>query len=311
MLRALAENYLLSFTHDRYEPAPDERADYEVVIQVATEVRKQPPAVMPQLQHVLEYNRLVRELDAEVTPAYVQMISAHADYVLAAAASPTATEASDRERGRRRDAARQVVEAWTRFDDALARSPVLAGDPTSLAAFTLDDSTLSQALFFYRDGQKHSRTPPLPPLFFGPIGETDDPAARAAIAPLRIAWSERYAGLLGQRTLDVLAYQEANRFRDLERRAHDYVESYVAFRQAAAARPVKPADLARRDRTLALEANRAAVAAAAMGLWTPAPDHTPVASLVLVEAGKAGVKDLARATAAVAEQNQLRRLHFL
>lgn len=337
MLRALAESYVRRFRHDPYPPTgadPAERAALDLV----DAVRVPAASRLAQLQHVLDYNELVATLDRAVGPAYLTMLDAHVAYARAVAAAPYDRAAVARALDARTAAAAAVVEAWEAFDAALATAPTLAGDPVALAAFALDDAVLSQALYLWDEAHPAPGEPPavpvarppvvaLPPLFFdggAPVAGASAPGAtkpaprakaapraedprvrrRAAAAPLRIRWAERWQPLLGKHTQDVLAFEEAARFRALERRAHDFARDYVAYRQGVADR-LEPAALAAR-------AGAAARGAAAMGLHTlDGGGRVPVAARIVAEAEALGAPLELRLRGALDELGRARRLRFL
>jgi hypothetical protein len=212
-----------------------------------------------------------------------------------------------------------VVEAWRSFDAALQSSPWLAGSAAALEAFTLDDAVLSRSLYFVVEPAATD----LAPLFFadeptpaaGAAARPADAAARRraalrlAIAPLRIAWEQRYAALLGAAARDLLAYQEAQRFKAFEQRARGFEEAYVAFLIAAR---TGAADAAGRA-ALATSGAEAARRAAAMGLYGDAPGgRVTEASRILGELARAGGTGPSAAEAqAIAEAYEVRQPRFL
>ncbi len=330
MLKPLAENYIRQFRHDPYVPDPDQR---DALARVTAAKIPDQPSRMAQLQQVLDYNHLVARLDLAVGPAYLEMLGAHATYDRLATARPSDPVAVQRALDARTTAAATIVGAWSDFDHQLATSPSLAGDPTALNAFTLDDAVLSQALYFWDEANpgptaapaavaSRPRVPTLPALFFdGGVAtklaatpgvaarKTEDPRVRrrAAAAPMRIRWAHRWASLLGKHSQDVLAKEEAERFRGLERRALTFATEYVELRKAAAATVVDKAQIATR-------AAAAASAAAAMGLWTSdggGAARQPAAAKILAEAEQLGAAIDANLRARVTELGRARRLRFL
>jgi hypothetical protein len=334
MLRALAENYVRRFRHDPYQPEADE---VEALARV-TAARIPDESHLRQLAHVLAYDRLVADLDAGLGPAYVAMLDAHVVYARAAAAKPYDRAAVTQALAARTDAAEAVVALWERFDEGLATSPQLAGDPTTLNAFTLDDAVLSQALYFWdeahpREGEPAAvpeKTPPvvaLPPLFFddaAPPRPTAAPAARtaarptrenpkvrrrAAAAPLRTVWARRWSETLGKHTQDLLAKEEADRFRGLERRARDFADAYVKLRTAPAAAVSVPGT--EEAKAAAAAAATAAETAAAMGLYkVEGGVRRFLATDLLSEADKLGAP-IDRLRVRITELQKTRRLRFL
>ena len=329
MLRPLAESYIRNFRHDPYEPTAEEREAYTRV----TAARVGAASRLEQLQQVFAYNELVATLDRKVGPAYLAMLDAHAAYERLAATRPYTAEVAAQVTtalAARTAQAELVVQAWEDFDQGLARSPWLAGDPATLNAFTLDDSVLSHALYFWDDAQPRparkpatparptaasaapkAPVPTMPPRFFdGQVAATpakaEDDAVRrrAAAAPMRIRWANRWSLLLGKTTQDVLAKEEAERFRALEARSLEFATAYVAFRKAAAAKVDA--------KTIQASAAVAARTGAAMGLFAEEGGVRIAASAkILAEAAAlgAGVDDALKR--AVDELGRARRLRFL
>jgi hypothetical protein len=314
MLGALAFNYLRAFLHDPYQPAePGEvtGTDLDRLRRVHDRVSATRLATeeSPQFQHVVEYNRLVAALDRASSAAYLEMLSAHADHVVARQGwkkpqpeRPAMAEA----RERRLAAAQEVIAAWRTFDEQLETSPWLADDPTSLVAFTLDDAVLARALYFAVKPDALE----LPPEFLA----DEDPKApekltaelRVKTAPLRIAWARRYATLIGSRTQDLLAFEETARFRAFETRAHAFEVAYTEFLVGARS-PVA----AGKDE-LAKKAEAAARAAARMGLHRDTRTGRITEAARIVEDLRAAGGDLSReAGADIAAAYEVRRLRFL
>lgn len=328
MLRPLAESYIRNFRHDPYEPSAEEREAHDRVASARIGERSH----LEQLQQVFAYDELVATLDRAVAPAYLAMLDAHAEYERLAATRPYTAEVAAQVTtalAARTAQAELVVQAWEAFDQGLARSPWLAGDPAALNAFTLDDSVLSHALYFWDDAQprpakKPARparataaapappAPTMPPLFFdGKVATTttaraEDDAVRrrAAAAPMRVRWANRWSLLLGKTTQDVLAKEEAERFRALEARSADFVRSYVAFRRAAAAKLDKKA--------IQASAAAAAKSSAAMGLFAEDGGvRTAASKKILAEAAALGADVDEAVKRAVDELGRARRLRFL
>ncbi len=344
LLRPLAENYVRQFLHDPFVADSIEETAQLDRIKAA---RIPPASHLRELEQIFAYNALVARLDEDLTPAYLEMLEAHVHYAAAATAKPYVVSTATATRKARSDAAQKVVAAWLAFDHALAESDALAGDPAALNAFTLDDAVLSQALFFYAEahddrGQEIPLDPKNPPPVRLPVffdgyaapaakkpGAGFAPTAaprpadqqalrlRVAAAPIRIRWARRLEPLLGKTTQDVLAKEEAERFRALEQRLHDLTTSYVEVRKAAAGTVDLTSEAAKQR--LATHAATAARAAADMGLWRlddpSAPigqrERKPFATTILDAAVTAGATIDARTQAAVVEAQRKRRLRFL
>ena len=273
LLAPLARNYLRAFLHNPYQPPKQRAADAAPdpglprLRQVLERAGKAEGVELPQLEHVLEYDRLVAELDRRSSTAYLEMLSAHADYRVAIGKTKKGqAESADAlaARNRRNASAETVVAAWRDFDEALQSSQWLADNPAALSAFTLDDAVLSHALYFTA---KPAATD-LAPRFFaeGKAGPAAPPLLRVEMAPLRVAWAQRYAGLVGKSGKDVLAYEEAQRFKDFERRASEFERVYVDFLVATRGGSAPP------SADVAATGELAAVRAAAMGLYNDSKD---------------------------------------
>jgi len=304
-LAPLARNYLRAFLHDPYQPPAGGKgpsvSDLRTVLGRAGR-----DAAVPAFAHVIEYDRLVAALDQASTAAYLDMLSAQADLVVARsrlarrAPDDDATRAA---RTRRNQAAARVVDAWRTFDQGLAGSPWLADDPSALSAFTLDDAVLSRALYFTAVPDADDLAPELS----DPKAKID-PRVRVEMAPLRVAWERRYAPLIGDAARDLLAYQEAQRFDAFEQRDAAFERAYVAFEAATRGGPAPvTGDLA--DAAIA-----AADAAADIGLYRGAGNGgaTPLAQVILDELGRAGGRTVsADVRSRVMAGYQQRRLRFL
>jgi hypothetical protein len=152
--------------------------------------------------------------------------------------SPAARTARDN----RTAAANKLIDAWAAFDHALTSSSTFAGEAMVLSVFTLDDSLLSRARYWAAVPSANG----LAPVLSDPSASKLSPALRARIAPLRVAWENRYAAMLGPHERDLLAYQEARRFAAFEQRATAFETAYVEWLVAAGtgASPAKLRDLA-------------------------------------------------------------------
>jgi hypothetical protein len=346
MMRPLAENYIRRFQHDPYpyEPGSPDEARVKRIAAIGLPAQSR----MKELAQVMAYNELVAQLDDAMMPAYVDMLEAHARYAAAAAAKPYDVAAATRERAARTEAARVVVEAWIAFDNALADSDELAGDPVSLNAFTLDDAIMSQAMYFWAEAHddegkeialpaskapvvgvmtffdneapapvKKGAARPKPPTPEAAKAAAEKLRLRAAARPLRTRWAERMAPLLGKHTQDVLAKEEADRYRALEKRVNDLAVGYAELRKAAEGK----LDLASKQaqEKLREQTGKAALAAAEIGVWRPlAPStaagkklHQPFAPAVMEAAARAKIDIDGKVQEAIVQAQKKRRLRFL
>jgi hypothetical protein len=344
MLRPLAENYVRRFRHDPYQAAAgtDEKQKLDEIASVQI---PQTPSRMEELAQVLAYNELVAKLDDEMMPAYVEMLEAHAAYAAAATPTPSKVktaaktydvEAATKARAARSKAAADVVAAWLAFDRALADSDELAGDPASLNAFTLDDAIMSQAMYFWAQAHDdEGKEIPLKADVLPDVGvltffdgaaptaaqkkanrvvaaEQEKLRLRAAARPLRTVWAERMSPLLGTYTQDVLAKEEADRFRVLEKRVNDLATGWAEMKKAADGK----IDLGAKDaqKNLRAKTANAAIAAAEIGVWRPLGDkreHHAIAPDLMDAAAKidAAVDDKVKET--IKQAQEKRRLRFL
>jgi hypothetical protein len=242
-LGPLAKSYLRAYLY--HAAAPADLSRLRAALEVPT-----PLDAHNAFEHVIEYNRLVIELDRASTAGYLAMLSAHADLSRERARHKTGPESAAAQQARkaRTAAAHDVVAAWAAFDAALQSSPWLADQPTALAAFTLDDSVLTRALYYVVKPSANELAPEM--MAAAPTGKPAakpsgdgalTPALRIAIAPVRVAWEQRYAPLLGIRGHDVLAFEESQRFKTFEQRATRFELAYVAFLVAVRADPKESA----------------------------------------------------------------------
>ena len=307
MLQVLARNYLRAFLHDPYP------ADGGVTAADLARLREALPgapeaAESQQFQHLIAYNDLVARLDLQSSAAYLDLLDAHADYLLARGAGKGAreTEAARAARERRTKHAEQVVEAWRAFDAALAGSPWLVDDPTALSAFTLDDAVLSHALYFIVVPEAAELPPPLSAEPGAAQGSKLPELVRVKIAPIRIAWARRYAALVGPKASELLAIEEARRFEGFERRAAAFERAYVAL--AVALRKGSRPDAGE----LAAASAPAIRAAAEIGLYRETPEgRRGMASILAALVRQAGGPVPAELEQLIADGQQQRRLRFL
>jgi hypothetical protein len=193
--------------------------------------------------------------------------------------------------------AREVIEAWRSFDEQLESSPWLAGSATALAAFETNDAMLSRALYYEAAPDAAEQVAPL-------IGQVADDKVRVRIAPLRVAWERRYTASFGGASVQLLRFEEAERFRQLELATRDLDRALIAYFTAIDA-GVKGAEL----RPLGLEAARLA----ALGLTARASvGRGDRADELLAEIGdRETVAIDAADLESIREAQGQRHLHFL
>jgi hypothetical protein len=184
---------------------------------------------------------LMRQLDRASSTAYVGMLEAHADALRSAANSADAQKAVLR----RTALAKQVVAAWDSFDSALGDVPGLAGTPTILSIFRLNDAYYSRAKWFLLDDKATTVAPLLMSL---------PPKDRAALSPPRVGWSKAYGDLAGNARA-LFDYQEAQRWKVWEAQTLAFDRALVALRSAAPGAPTEALG------------QTAALAAARLGLY--------------------------------------------
>jgi hypothetical protein len=204
-------------------------------------------------------------------------------------------------RDARTAAANKLIEAWASFDRALEASPSFASDAIVLSVFTLDDSVLSRARYYAAVPAAND----LAPTLTGPAApKLLTPALRARIAPLRVAWEQRYAPLLGSRERDIVSYEEARRFEAFEQRTYAFEAAYVGFFVAArtGATPARRLELAA----------AAATQASGMSLYRDTPaGRVTEASSILAIAYAGGLPPPGEVLASIALNYRIRRLRFL
>jgi hypothetical protein len=252
---------------------------------------------------VIEFDKLIKHLDRASTAAYLDMLAAHVDLRVALASQPKGpdTPAVRAARDARTAAANKLIEAWAVFDRTLEASPLLASDAMVLSVFTLDDSVLTRARYY---AAVPSATGPAPTLTGQPMPTSLTPALRVRIAPLRVAWEQRYAALLGPHGRDIVAYQETKRFEAFEQRAYAFEVAYLDFLVAArtGAAPDK----------LSERAAAAATRAAGMGLYRDTQaGRVTEASHILAIAQSRGEQVSNEALATIALNYRVRRLRIL
>ena len=232
------------------------------------------------LEPVLVLNRLMGKLDRELTPAYLDMLSAHA--AVLRLLPPTSSQprrgravlgpapdsfALVSARQRRTQAASRVVAAWRQFESSLDSIPGLTGKSAVLAIFRLNDASYTRAAWFVEQPKQNDLAPLL--------ADVTDVVLKTKLAPPRIGWEKRYGALIAQELHTVVELQEANRFTGFERKNRDFEHVYVAQLLAA---PGPEQDENRRA---------AAVLAAQLGLYVNDPSNharIPVAASLTTKA---------------------------
>jgi hypothetical protein len=319
LLRPLAIHYLDTYLfHPLPDGWPSDESDGQPARTVAElrsilgEHSKGTPSFAP-FQHVIAYDAALRQLETASSDAYVAMLRAHARFLAARQRLPkrqrepaatadgnlTPEQAAVVEAKRDRLArAREVIEAWRSFDEQLESSPWLAGSATALAAFETNDAMLSRALYYEAAPDAAEQVAPL-------IGQVADDKVRVRIAPLRVAWERRYTASFGGASVQLLRFEEAERFRQLELATRDLDRALIAYFTAIDA-GVKGAEL----RPLGLEAARLA---AGLGLTARASvGRGDRADELLAEIGdRETVAIDAADLESIREAQGQRHLHFL
>ena len=169
---------------------------------------------------------LVRVLDRTASNDYVEMLDAQA----ALRRAGNARAAAETARRRRNEAAQRVVAAWDALDRAVDTVAGLGGTPAVLALFQLNDVYYTRAKWFTVNREANELAPLLTAI--------SDPVVRAWLAPPRVGWARRYGGILG-RTRGLLQFQEAERWRRLEKEVEAFDRAVLALRAGEAA-PERP-----------------------------------------------------------------------
>jgi hypothetical protein len=187
----------------------------------------------------VELIRLMGEVEAASSAAYVQMIRSHSQLMeLQRKGDAPAQIASARQQ--RNAFAKQVLAAWKSFDDALVERPELQATPEVLAIFRLDDALYVQAKWFDDHPDVDEAAPLLvatpattkaskgstpaaaaePTLPKGCVAALpSDPVERLKLAPPRVAWARRYRPLMDGPARKLVELQEAERFVENQRAA--------------------------------------------------------------------------------------------
>src|SRR5262249_23672776 len=230
-------------------------------------------------------------------------VAAHAELRIAIATRPKGaqSEAAQAARDARTKAANKLIDAWARFDRMLEASPSFASDAMVLSVFTLDDAVLTRARYY---GLFTDTTELAPMLTAKRLPKSLTPVMRAKIAPLRVAWEQRYAPMLGPNEREIVSYEEARRFEAFEQRAHAFEEAYVEL-MVAAHTNVAPEEL--------LElAVKAATCASGMSLYRDTDaGRVTEASRILAVATSRGQQVSEKVRGDIAQNYLVRRLRFL
>ena len=272
-LAPLARHYIRAFLHAPYlEPGTPYGRDAESLKDLrvlgATPVEKD--SGFP-LASVIDLDRLMGKLDRDLTPAYLEMLQAHAEVLQhlsppqqhrhGRAKEPSTTEASEaaesttlmQARQRRTLAATQVLTVWRQFEDGIEGIPGLTGKSAVLAIFRLNDATYSRAAWFVEQPRQNDLAPVL--------ADVPSPTLRAKLAPPRIGWEKRYGALITRELHTVAELQEASRFTAFEKENLEFEQAYVG---QLVSPPGPTADSKRRS---------AAILAAKLGLYISDPNQ--------------------------------------
>ena len=300
LLAPLARHYLQSYLHQPRFAEAGAEVERLRGWQALAGGQDAGAAILAPIRHIVTYDRLVRRLDRESSAAYVDMIRAHAAYLAGQAAlgreaEPLMAARDDRLSQRQRavvqakrqrsEAAGKVVEAWRQFDQHVSAAPELVGPTLVLAVFGLNDAILTRALWFADNPDARTHAPALtgapPNGKAARLRAAEGVASRLRRAPPRLAWRNRYQGLLGVRMGALLDFQEAERFRDFERDVLAFeVAATELFAGTGNDRGANPrAPVVRRT---------AALAAARLGLYQDSADgrRVPLGRTLLPAAGE-------------------------
>lgn len=233
------------------------------------------------LQAVIDLGRLIGQLDRALTPAYLDMLNAHAEVVRNLPASTTLSPGRGHRaaapvvespaliaaRKMRTEAATKVLAIWHRFESGIDQVPNLSGKSAVLAIFRLNDATYTRAAWFVEQPGKNTLAPLLE--------DVKDVSLKVKLAPPRVGWEKRFGSLIARELHSVAELQEATRFTTFEKENRDFETAYIAQWLA----PEGPAkDTQRR---------LAAVLAARLGLYVNDPNRRgriPVATTLTSEA---------------------------
>lgn len=162
----MARHYIRAFLHAPYL-APDtpygRDAESLVDLHVLAALPIAENAGFP-LEPVLVLDRLMGKLDRELTPAYLDMLNAHAAVLhllppkssqprrgrAVVGPAPDSPELA-RARQQRTRAASSVLAVWRRFESGLDDIPGLTGKSAVLAIFRLNDASYTRAAWFVEE----------------------------------------------------------------------------------------------------------------------------------------------------------------
>ena len=175
----------------------------------------------------------------------------------------------------RKTAASELVNAWTTFDATLNSDRDLENSSAVFAAFTLNDAVLTQALWVERNPSALTLAPPLKQVI--------PPKLRAEVTPVRIAWARRYGGSLGRGTNWMFGFEEARRYERYEEQVQELTAAYLELEAPSKPQPKgKSADKTEQPGTRSSPQLRAAIAAAALGLYVGEADKREAFGLKLL-----------------------------
>ena len=307
-LAPLARHYIRAFLNAPYlaQGTPygrDSESMQDLRVLAATPMEKD--AGFP-LAPVIELDRLMGNLDRELTPAYLDMLNAHAE-VLRLLPPPSPASPSrrhgrsidaplpdspdlDRARQQRTQAAARVLAAWRQFESGIDDITGLTGKSAVLAIFRMNDASYTRAAWFVEQPQQNALAPLL--------ADVADLTLKTKLAPPRVGWEKQYGALIAREIHTVAELQEANRFAAFEKENRDFEQAYVAQLVTA---PGPEKDTQRRA---------AAVLAAKLGLYINALDRHGRIPVAATLATPDDTKDPATAEA-LAEAMQTRGLRTL
>jgi hypothetical protein len=261
-LAPLARHYIRAFLHAPYlAPGTPYGRDAESLqdLRVLATAPMETDAGFP-LAPVLALDRLLGQLDRAVTPAYLDLLQAHAAVVKLLPArddrskrkAPPESPELAAARKQRTQAAQKVLELWDHFDRDLDAVPGIGGKTAILAIFRLNDATYSRAAWFVAEPS----TDDVAPL----LADVANLAVRVKVAPPRVRWERRYGDLIASELHSLAELQEADRFSAFERDTQAFERAYVAAQVGAGPEQ----DAQRRS---------AAVLAAKLGLYVSGASH--------------------------------------
>ncbi len=217
-LQPLAQHYVRAYLHHPFE------AD-DVLLKDLRAVVTTTPLVFAPLQHVLDMGQALVTLDTAVSPAWLDLLDAHARLLEAGTGKELVAEAA---RTERQAAARTILDAFERFERDVIHNGTLRGTTAPLAAFWVNDAVVAHAAWF----QAHPDTAQLPPL----LRDIPSQAERIRSAPPRVYWARALLPGLGTRVGGMVGLEETARFLDLEARSRTFAGDYVALRRAELSR---------------------------------------------------------------------------